>query len=52
MEINSENDDFKYTYRVIQGISSVKGGIKVLKDLAFPKEIIDEAEKVIDSLNI
>uniref|UniRef100_A0A6C0CQZ2 DNA mismatch repair proteins mutS family domain-containing protein n=1 Tax=viral metagenome TaxID=1070528 RepID=A0A6C0CQZ2_9ZZZZ len=52
MEIVNVNDDFKYTYKVIPGISNVKGGIKVLKDLDFPKEIIDTATAVIDKLNI
>lgn len=40
-----ENDDlnFTYTYKMISGISSIKGGIKVLKDLKYPHSIIDES---------
>ena len=50
--INDHNNNFKYTYKVVSGISNVKGGIKVLKDLDFPKEIISSAISVIDKLNI
>ena len=32
--------DFMYTYKLIDGISRVKGGIKVLRDLMFPKSIL------------
>ena len=52
MEIINDNNNFKYTYKVIPGISNVKGGIKVLKDLDFPEEIITTAVSVIDNLNI
>ena len=53
MEIINDNDNnFKYTYKVITGISNVKGGIKVLKDLDFPQEIINNAVSVIDNLKI
>lgn len=52
MEINNDNDDFIYTYKIVPGISNVKGGIKVLKDLGFPNEIIDTAVLVINKLNI
>ena len=50
--INDHNNNFKYTYKVVSGISNVKGGIKVLKDLDFPQEIINSAISVIDKLNI
>ena len=50
--INDHNNNFNYTYKVVSGISNVKGGIKVLKDLDFPKEIISSAISVIDKLNI
>jgi len=39
---NDSNSDFDYTYKLKKGISKVKGGIKVLKDLNYPKEIINE----------
>ena len=45
--INNNNDsetygdkDFKYTYLLKKNISTVSGGIKVLKDMNYPNEII------------
>ena len=35
------DDDFNYTYLLEKGISIVRGGIKVLNDMNYPKEIID-----------
>lgn len=32
--------DFKYTYKMKEGISKVKGGLKVLKDLNYPSSIL------------
>jgi len=36
-----EKNDFQYTYVLSKGISNTKGGIKVLKDMNYPKEILD-----------
>ena len=33
--------DFKYSFELKRGISNVKGGAKVLKDMEFPEEIIN-----------
>jgi hypothetical protein len=39
---NSNNTDtFEYTYILEEGISEVRGGLKVLKDMNYPKEILD-----------
>jgi DNA mismatch repair ATPase MutS len=35
------NNTIKYTYKLENGISEVKGGINVLKDMNYPKEIIN-----------
>tara|TARA_B100001093_G_scaffold303952_1_gene289853 strand:- start:1045 stop:2844 length:1800 start_codon:yes stop_codon:yes gene_type:complete len=40
MVINDNNGDFNFTYKIKKGISKVKGGIKVLKDLNYPEHII------------
>ena len=40
--------DFEYTYKLEKGISSVKGGIKVLRDMNYPDEILNDS---IRSLN-
>jgi DNA mismatch repair ATPase MutS len=40
--IKDKNNDkkFSYTYLLKKGISSVRGGIKVLEDMNYPSEII------------
>ena len=35
-------EDFNYTYLLEKGISNVRGGVKVLHDMNYPKEIIDD----------
>ena len=52
MKIETVNDDFKYTYQLEKGVSFVKGGIKVLKDLDYPKEIIDNTKAILKELDI
>ena len=46
------NKNFKYTYKMENGISTIKGGIKVLIDLNYPKEIIDTTSSIIKELVI
>ena len=41
MSVKIEENDFRYTYKLTKGISKIKGGIKVLKDLQYPKQIIE-----------
>jgi hypothetical protein len=42
---NSNNTDtFEYTYILEEGISEVRGGLKVLKDMNYPKEILDNTK--------
>lgn len=57
MRININNGDindtdFTYTYKLEKGISEVKGGIKVLKDLEYPTEIINTTIEVLKELVI
>lgn len=40
-----ENNQWKYTYCLKPGISEVKGGLKVLYDMEYPKEILDNINK-------
>jgi hypothetical protein len=48
MRINTEDkDNFQYTYELIDGISAIKGGVKVLKDLQYPSEIIQVMQEVL-----
>ena len=43
MKVVKTGTDFDYTYKLEEGISVVKGGIKVLMDMDYPQEIIDNA---------
>jgi len=52
MRIVEKEDDFEYTYKLIKGISQIKGGIKVLKDLEYPNEIIENTKLMLNSLKI
>lgn len=52
MHIKKVNDDFEYTYQLVDGISSIKGGVKVLRELGYPNEIIEGTNEIIRNLNI
>lgn len=40
--VKEENNTFSYTYQLVKGISDIKGGIKVLKELNYPVSITDK----------
>jgi len=45
MKVDVENTgEFNYTYKLKKGISTLKGGIRVLKDLEYPEEILKYIE--------
>jgi DNA mismatch repair ATPase MutS len=50
MKINIKGDNFVYTYKLDNGISNIKGGVKVLKDLEYPDEIIVSTNTIINTL--
>lgn len=52
MDIEERNEDFIYTYKLAKGISHIKGGIKVLNDLNYPQEIINETKLLIKEVNV
>ena len=39
-----------YTYKIIKGISTVKGGVSVLKNLKYPKRIINMATHILEKI--
>ena len=41
MKTLKNNHNFKYTYLIQKGISKIKGGLKVLTDMNYPQEILD-----------
>lgn len=45
MKISEVNDTIKYHYKMEDGISTYKGGVQVLKQLSYPKEIIEKTQK-------
>ena len=49
MKTNGNNKDIKYTYRLCNGISKIKGGTKVLHDLDYPHQILSCAEDIINT---
>jgi DNA mismatch repair ATPase MutS len=40
-----EDGSFEYTYKLKKGISKIKGGVRVLKDMNYPDEIIKTIER-------
>ena len=44
MKTIKTSDNFEYTYLLEKGISKVKGGLKVLKDMNYPQEILDNTK--------
>ena len=47
MEVEERDQDLKYTYKLKKNISTIKGGVKVLRDLNYPPEIIAQTIDVI-----
>jgi hypothetical protein len=45
MKTIEDKNNFKYTYKIVKGISKIKGGLKVLNDMNYPKEILEQANK-------
>jgi energy-coupling factor transporter ATP-binding protein EcfA2 len=45
MKVLKTDNDFQYTYFLEKGISTVRGGIKVLTDMNYPREIIENTLK-------
>ena len=41
----------KYYYKIQDGISKVKGGITVLKEIDYPEEILKNSRTILNKLN-
>jgi len=52
MKIETTDDAFKYTYKMEKGMSYIKGGVKVLRDLEYPDEIINMTTETLKELDI
>ena len=46
------NNNFEYTYVIDSGISNIKGGIKVLRDMNYPTEILNLAQTNKNKINV
>ena len=51
MEVHETGEDLKYTYKMKRDISTIKGGVKVLRDLEYPLEIIHNTISVLKEIN-
>ena len=51
-EDKKKANSIRYTYKLGKGISSVKGGIKVLEDLDYPIEIINDTRNMIHGVDV
>jgi hypothetical protein len=53
MEVEKTNDavpdidDYIYTYKLKRGVSRIRGGVKVLRDMNYPQLIIEQAKECI-----
>jgi len=47
----STSEDGVYLYKIADGISTIKGGLKVLRDLDYPTEIVNNAMRIIERKN-
>ena len=45
MDVKEVDSNFTYTYKLKPGISTIKGGIKVLQDLKYPTRAAKYSEK-------
>ena len=51
MKVSVEEDyNVKYLYKLERGVSKIKGGIKVLYDLEYPKTIIENTKQLLMSM--
>ena len=50
MKTDIINNSPKYHYKIKKGISKIKGGVHVLKQLEYPKSLIDEAKQIIEKI--
>ena len=50
METYVHNNIPSYSYKIIKGISKIKGGVMVLRQLKYPEIILEESNKIIENL--
>ena len=50
MNASLNDDKMNYTYKIKSGISKIKGGIQVLRELGYPEDIIKESSYILENL--
>ena len=50
IEMKDDNYSFNYTYKLDSGISQVKGGFKVLKELNYPSDLLNSVLEISNKL--
>lgn len=50
METIINDDDPTYKYKIKKGISKIKGGVCVLKQLFYPEKIIISTKNILDKI--
>jgi len=52
MQVKNNNNTFEYSYKIVEGISTIKGGIQILHELKYPLSIIEDSSTIISKLTI
>ena len=50
MKANIKDNKPHYFYKIEKGISKIRGGITVLRELQFGEDIVENAENVLNNL--
>ena len=50
MKPSSVGEEILHSYKIVRGISKIRGGICVLKELHYPNKILKETESIIRTL--
>jgi len=50
MKTDQENDTLTYFYKMILGISGIRGGISVLRQLDYPDTIVNAAKQILKTI--
>ena len=52
MHTKAKDGDMQYTYKLKRGVSTIKGGVKVLRDLGYPSSIVDRTKEIIEETQL
>ena len=52
LQMDVDKNTSSYNYKLVNGISFYKGGLKVLDDLNYPSDILDDARKILEDITI